>query len=261
MPIATVEGISVFYAGRGDLGSPVVFVHGAGSNHLIWNAQMSALAELARVFALDLPGHGRSVGQGRNTVRAYADVVCSFLDCLSLDRAIIAGHSMGGAVAQTIGLENSDRVLGLVLAGTGARLRVHPSYLEGVLKDFAHTAHLFNEAEFAPNADARQKELSEKQLSACDPDVVHGDLVACNEFDMMSRVSEIRAPTLIISGVQDQMTPAKYAQFLASKIIDSQLCLIEGAGHMLMLEKPAEVSRALTNWILSTKPQSSTSTS
>lgn len=261
MPTAPIQGNPLFYASRGEAGAPVVFVHGAGSNHLIWNAQMSDLSSAARTYAPDLPGHGRSGGVGRNSIRAYADVICVLLDSLSLERAIIAGHSMGGAIAQTLALENPDRVLGLVLVGTGARLRVQPSYLEGILNDFAGTAHRFNESEFSPHADPRLKELSEKQLVACDPQVVHGDLVACDEFDVMSRVSDIRVPTLVLCGLQDQMTPPKYSQFLASKIPDSRLVLIERAGHMLMLEQPAQTTRALADWISINYPQTSLSSS
>lgn len=249
MPATLVQGDSIYYAARGEQGAPVIFVHGAGSNHLIWNAQMSNLSSLARTFAPDLPGHGRSGGEGRSSIRSYADVMCSLFDMLCIERAIIVGHSMGGAIAQILALENYDRVLGLVLVGTGARLRVHPSYLEGILKDFAGTAHLFNEAEFSPHADPRLKELSEKQLLACDPRVVNGDLVACNEFDVIARVSDIHVPTLVICGAQDQMTPPKYAQFLSAKIPNSHLELIQGAGHMLMLEQPTQVNRALARWI------------
>jgi pimeloyl-ACP methyl ester carboxylesterase len=249
MPTSPLDGEFLYYAARGERGAPVVFLHGAGSNHLIWNAQMAALAGSARAYALDLPGHGRSSKAGRGTVRGYADAVCSFLDTLSIERAVIAGHSMGGAVAQTLGLENPDRVLALVLVGTGARLRVLPAFLEGALNDFANTAHQFNEAEFAPAADSRLRALSEQQLLICDPQVFHGDLVACHAFDNLFRVQEIRAPALVICGTEDRMTPVKYSQYLAAKIPDAQLRLVEGAGHLSMVEKPDEVNHALLGWI------------
>jgi pimeloyl-ACP methyl ester carboxylesterase len=255
MPTIPLDGQVLYYAARGEGGAPVVFLHGAGSNHLIWNAQLAALAEMVRAYALDLPGHGRSSRVGRSTVRGYADAVCWFLDTLSIERVVIAGHSMGGAVAQTLALENPDRVQGLVLAGTGARLRVLPAFLEGALSDFANTAHQFNDAEFAPAADARLKALSEQQMLQCDPEVFHGDLGACHAFDILSRVQEIHAPTLVLCGIEDRMTPVKYSQYLASKIPHAQLRLVEGAGHMLMVEKPEEVNRALMEWIRSIRTE------
>jgi pimeloyl-ACP methyl ester carboxylesterase len=249
MPTIDIGGESIYYAARGEGGAPIVLVHGAGSNHLIWNSQLAALAGTARAYALDLPGHGRSRGVGRSTVRAYADTVSSFLDAVSLESAIIAGHSMGGAIAQTLALENPERVRGLVLVGTGARLRVLPAFLEGSASDFANIANHFNAAEFAPTTDARLKELSEQQLLACDPLVFHADLLACDSFDALARISGIGAPTLVVCGAQDWMTPVKYSQYLASKIPHAELRLVEGAGHMTMIEKPEEVSRLLLEWI------------
>lgn len=249
MPKAAIDGESLFFAARGDRGVPVIFVHGAGSSHLVWNAQIAALSEQARAFGLDLPGHGRSDGMGRTNIRSYADSVCRFMDALALDRAIIAGHSMGGAVAQTLGVEDPDRVLGLVLAGTGARLRVLPEFLEGARKAFAKTVHDFNEAEFAPDADPKLKELSEEQMMTCGPTVFYGDLLSCDAFDAMTRVSEIRAPALVICGREDRMTPVKYSQYLAARIPHANLQVIEGAGHILMVEKADAVNRALLEWI------------
>jgi 3-oxoadipate enol-lactonase len=248
MPTCSLNGALLYYAARGEGGAPVLFLHGAGSNHLAWNAQMAALAGTLRAYALDLPGHGRSGKPGRSTVRGYADAVCSFLDALSLGRAIIAGHSMGGAVAQLLALENPERVLGLILVGTGARLRVLPQFLNGAVSDFANIARQFNEGEFAPAADARLKAQSEQQLLMCKPEVFGGDLLACNAFDVLPRVEEIRAPTLIICGTEDRMTPTKYSHYLASKIPRSDLRLIEGAGHLVMVERPQEVNRALLEW-------------
>lgn len=249
MPTITLQGKPIYYAARGERGAPVVFVHGAGSNHLIWNSQLAALSGLAHAYALDLPGHGRSGGMGRRTIRGYADVVCAFMDALGIHSAVIAGHSMGGAVAQTLGLENSERVAGLVLVGTGARLRVLPAFLEGAVSDFANTARKFSDAEFAAAADLRLKELSEQQLSMCDPKVFEGDLVACNTFDLIPLVQEIRVPALVICGKEDWMTPVKYSQFLAGRMPSAQIRIVEGAGHLVMVEKPDEVSHALLEWI------------
>ncbi len=245
MPNVEIAGQAVFYATRGQQGVPVVFVHGAGGNHLIWNGQLSALADKARGYALDLPGHGRSALPGRTKVRDYADAVCRFLDALGLERAVIVGHSMGGATAQTLALEYPERVLGLGLVGTGARLKVLPAFIEGVLTDNRDTIHQVSEAEFGENADRNLKELNEQGMRECNPQVFHDDFVACNEFDVMGRLGEIKAPTLIVCGDQDRMTPAKYSQYLAAQIPGAELTIIPGAGHMVMLEKTDEVNRAL----------------
>lgn len=249
MPSVKVNEQSIYYAARGDRGAPLVFVHGAGGSHLIWNGQLAALADLARAYALDLPGHGRSTGAGRQSIRDYAIVVRDVLAALGLERAVIAGHSMGGAIAQTLALEFPDRVLGLALVGTGARLRVAPAFLEGLREDFAATAHQIVEYSFAPGAAEDLKRQSKEQLLACNPQVVYGDFAACNAFDALARLGEIHAPTLVLCGAEDKMTPLKYSEYLVAHIANACLETVPEAGHYVMLEQPAQVKRALLTFM------------
>ncbi len=249
MSVAQVGEDSIYYVQQGEEGLPVVFVHGAGGSHLIWWNQVRALAPIARPIAMDLPGHGKSSPAGRNSVDAYRDVIAGFLDALGLDRAVVVGHSMGGAIAQAVALAHPDRLAGLVLVGTGARLRVLPAILDGVLNAFGQTAQIVTDYSFAPDADASLKRKSEEQFRLCPPQITHGDFSACNAFDILPRVGDIRVPTLIICGRQDQMTPPKYSEFLAAKIPNARLVLVEGAGHYVMIEQPEEVSRALTEFV------------
>ena len=135
MPVYLVNGEPVFASrhrsNRVDA-VPLVLIHGAGGSHLHWGVAVRTLPE-GDVYALDLPGHGRSAGSGRTTVAQYASWVIRLLDALGIERAVMAGHSMGGAIAQTAALEFPEGVRGLVLVGTGSRLRVVPSILEGTL--------------------------------------------------------------------------------------------------------------------------------
>ncbi len=251
MPFATWNDATLFYNERGARGLPIIFVHGAGSNHLIWGAQVRALGDLARAIAVDLPGHGQSSPPGRDTIDAYRDAVLGLLDALALDRAIVVGHSMGGAIAQTLALSHPDRVAGLGLVGTGARLRVLPAILDGILSpsEFDVTVRLIVEYSFAPSADAAWQQLAEAQLRACPPQVTHGDFVACNAFDVMPRLAEIRARTLVLCGTEDRLTPVKYSEFLAAQIPHARLTRVAGAGHSVMLERAEEVNRALVEFV------------
>ncbi|MBI3913668.1 MAG: alpha/beta fold hydrolase [Chloroflexi bacterium] len=248
MPFADSRVGEIFYANHGARGIPVVFIHGAGSNHLIWGAQVRALGEMARAFALDLPAHGRSEGAGRASIAAYADDVLAFLDARALERAIIVGHSMGGAITQTLALDHADRIAGIALVATGARLRVAPQILDGILNDFDNTARLIARAQFA-NAESADMAKVEAQLRDCAPAVTHGDFIACNAFDAMPRVATIRAPALVVCGRDDALTPLKYSEYLAAQIPSAHLVVVENAGHAVMLEKPAEVNRALVEFV------------
>jgi pimeloyl-ACP methyl ester carboxylesterase len=84
------------------------------------------------------------------------------------------------------------------------------------------------------------------------PQTIHDDFSACNAFDVTERLGEIRCPTLVICGTEDRLTPVKYATLLAERIPGAELKLIEGAGHMVMTEKPDLVAEAiemaLTRW-------------
>src|SRR5512140_3865565 len=102
---------------------PVILIHGAGGHHLYWPAQVRRLHG-ERVFALDLPGHGKSAGVGHHSVQDYSAEVLAFMDAMKFSRAVLVGHSMGGAVALQAALDAPERMLGLGLLGSAARLRV-----------------------------------------------------------------------------------------------------------------------------------------
>ncbi|MBI5303403.1 MAG: alpha/beta hydrolase [Chloroflexi bacterium] len=249
MPFVTVHDDNLFYAQSGAQGVPVLFVHGAGSNHLIWGNQLRAVGLSARACALDLPGHGRSTGAGRNTVAAYRDVILGVLDALGIERVVMVGHSMGGAITQTLALSHPDRVAGIALVGTGARLRVLPAILDGILNDFDHTARFVTANCFGATPDPVLLERSETEFRACPATVTHGDYTACNGFDVLARIAEIRAPTLAICGTEDKMTPPEYSDYFVAKIPGARRVLVERAGHSVMIEQPDAVSRALVEFV------------
>jgi len=81
------------------------------------------------------------------------------------------------------------------------------------------------------------------------PDVLFGDFTACDQFDVMDQLEKIGAPTLVIVGSDDQLTPVKYAHFLAEHIAIASQLTVEGAGHMVMLERPSEVAKATQEFL------------
>ena len=226
----------------------MALIHGAGENHLVWPASLRRVDGVS-AYALDLPGHAKSGGRGRSSVADYAEVVRGFLDALGVERAVIAGHSMGGAIAQQCALSYPARVAGLVLVATGARLRVAPAILNNVLSEYAATLDLVTRYAWGPGAPEQLVQLGRAQLAETSPQVMANDYAACNAFDVIERLREITAPTLVISGTADQMTPPKYATFLADKIRGARLAMIEGAGHMVMLEQQELVARHMEQFL------------
>ena len=108
---------------------PIVFIHGAGGNYLHWPPEIRRLTG-QRIFAPDLPGHGKSDGVGRQSIDDYAQCILDFLDALHIHKAILIGHSMGAAIALTLALDHPRRVLALGLIGGGARLKVSPDLIQ-----------------------------------------------------------------------------------------------------------------------------------
>lgn len=249
MPTIQVAEQEIYYAARGSYGAPFVLIHGAGDNHLCWNGQLAALAHVARGYALDLPGHGRSRGAGCKTILDYALATREFLDALQIERAVILGVSMGGAIAQTMALEFPERILGLGLIGTGAKLSVAPAFLRGLEDDFENTARELAQNYFFAAAPLELSAKSAASLLATGAVVTRADFAACDAFDARARVGEIRAPTLIVCGAQDRLTPPRYAEFLAQRIAGAELRLIENAGHLAMLEQAKEFNRILKAWM------------
>jgi len=156
---------------------------------------------------------------------------------------------MGGAIAQQLALDHPARVAGLILVATGARLRVAPAIMEGVLVDYDTALDTITAYAWGPQAPEELVRLGRAQLAQVSAQVAHGDYTACNAFDVMGRLGQITAPTLIVSGTADRLTPAKYAAKLAEDIPNAQLGLIENAGHMVMLEQPEQVGQAVIKFL------------
>jgi pimeloyl-ACP methyl ester carboxylesterase len=232
------------YEGSGEgQRSAVVLIHGAGGTHLYWPPELRRLPGY-RVFALDLPGHGKSAGRGLQSIAAYAQAVKDWMLALGLHSAVFAGHSMGSAIALTLALEQADQVNGLVLLGAGARLKVAPELLENAASQttYQNAVNMVTEWSFGSGVPPRLKELAAQRMAETRSSVLYGDFVACNAFDETGRLEQIRQPALVVCGSEDRMTPLRQSQFLAEHIPGATLKTIPEAGHMVMLEKPQPVA-------------------
>jgi pimeloyl-ACP methyl ester carboxylesterase len=123
-----------------------------------------------------------------------------------------------------------------VLVGTGARLKVLPLILNGIKTNFEEAVRKINELSFFRETPPWLMEQSIAGLMRCRPEVLYGDYLACDRFDMMNEVEKIDLPTLILCGQEDGMTPAKYSEFFLQRIKGSRLEILPGAGHMVMME-------------------------
>lgn len=223
---------------------PLLLIHGAGGIYLDWPIQ---LRKQAIVF--DLKGHGRSPAPARRTIEEYAADVTALIEALELKNLIVAGHSMGGAIALSLALDYPERLKALILVGTAAKFHVNPALIEGLGKNPQETAELIVKWEWSKNTPDSIRQQSIKRLLETPAEITQGDYIACNAFDVRERLGEIRLPTLVLFGAEDRMIPPEDSKFLAEHIPNAELSLIEGGSHMFHLEQGELVTERIKAWL------------
>ncbi len=233
------------------MSNPLVFIHGSGDSARIWRLQAEQLGRDHQVCAIDLPGHGQRLDtlSVEVTVQEYAKAAHEIIqDELHLARPIIAGHSLGGTIALMMALEYGPELGGLILIGTGGRLRVHPTLLEAARTAPQQARLQLGELSVTQAHTGTIQAIMNEQVPP-EPHILYRDLAACHVFDCMAQMHEISLPTLIICGADDRLTPVKYSQFLHDHITGSTLRIIPNAGHYVMREQPEAVNSAIGEWL------------
>jgi pimeloyl-ACP methyl ester carboxylesterase len=255
MGFAEIGGLKIHYRAVGDptskKGQGVIYVHGTGRNSSLWQKHMESLADSHRPVAIDLPGHGQSEGRGFRGAADHGEFVVELAKSLGWDRVVVAGHSLGGAVALTTALYHAEMVAGLVLIDTGARLRVHPD----ILKSHREAAAAGRRTELDRSwafSDKTPQSLVDEVKAMCadtDPWVTYVDWVCDDTSDFMSRVEDIDVPTLAVCGEEDRLTPVKYHRFFQDRMPQCELAIIQNAGHYVYMEQPAEFNRVVKKFL------------
>jgi len=228
-------------------GRLVVLVHAAGRNAGMWRRQLDALGAGHSALALDFPGHGRSSGvDGLASIDDYAACLGRFVDALGLRPFVLVGRSMGGAVALAFAARHPKRLAGLVLACTAPRfqftdesLAAHRDVVRGRLPQ------QFTTETFSPSTGMDLMREAWMEQVKTDPRVRYGDLLACRAFEGAPLLADIRTPTLVVVGADDQVTPPALGAELAAGIAGARLATIAAAGHQAPLEQAAEFNRVL----------------
>jgi pimeloyl-ACP methyl ester carboxylesterase len=255
----TVQGKEIF-AGTGgrdfDPSLPaVVFLHGAGMDHSVWALLARSFAHHGfSVLAPDLPGHGRSAGAPLASVAALADWTAALIDAAGVRATKFVGHSMGSLAALETAARHPEKVSGLALIATAAPMRVSDDLLDAAKKN-DHAAidmiALWGEGYRAALGGSQAPGLwmlggAERLLEAAHPGVLFADLAACNDYrDALAAAAKVAVPSTVILGSRDLMTPIKGGKAVAAAIAGCRLTVLDGAGHMLMSERPDEVLAAL----------------
>lgn len=250
MPYLAIKEQQIYYTHQsGPAERPtLMLIHGAGGRHTDWPAKVRFLSNTS-TYALDLPGHAKSDKPGRDTIDDYADDVLAFIQAQNLQNVVLVGHSMGGAIAQTMALRQIPALAGLILVATSARLRVSKAILDNIMPNFQKAVDTIMTYAWEVNTQPLTRGFARRLLAETDPKVLHGDFRACNSFDLIGQLGSINLPTLVISGTADQMTPAKFGRRLADEIPEAKFALIQRGGHFLSQEYPDQLAAEIKRFL------------
>jgi pimeloyl-ACP methyl ester carboxylesterase len=227
----------------------IVFVHGSGGDHTAWESQYKALQSEFNVASVNLPGHGLSGGAGERDVMRYVEWVKKTIGALGLRGPVLVGHSLGAAISMNFAIHEGWLLSAIVPVGGGAKMPVNPMILEKIHTDLPSVISIVVKFAIArENRDSVGPYLQEG-LAKVNPDVFYGDLFACDKMDIAAQVGSIAIPALVICGDEDKMTPPDLSRFIANAVPGAKLALIEGAGHYVMRERPAEFNQALADFV------------
>jgi pimeloyl-ACP methyl ester carboxylesterase len=229
----------------------LIFIHGSGGDHSRWLFQYAKLHKHYNILAIDLPGHGHSQGNGENNVENYCHWVGELLNILPLKNPIIVGHSLGAAITLQFALNYPQKIKGIIPVGGGLKMPVNPSFLELVKKNPAEAIDLICKISLAKENRPQFFDRLKKSLSLASANILYDDLSACNKLNLTEEIGKIVVPVLVICGAEDKMMPPDFSRQITENISGAKLCLIEGAGHMVMMERPQEFNGALNKFTLS----------
>jgi pimeloyl-ACP methyl ester carboxylesterase len=226
----------------------LVLIHGCGTDGHFWDELLGHLVDLP-VVAPSLPGRGDSGERPLASAADNAGWLFDHLERASIADVICVGHSFGGAVAIEMALRKRSGTIvvrGLGLVSTGARLRVLPEILEAVARaaETGVAVDLGRHA-YRPATDPALVERVEARARRTPPATTRQDWMSTNAFDRLGQIDAISVPTAVVTGADDTLTPPRYSRYLADHIAGATLEIIEDAGHMLPVERPAELARVL----------------
>ncbi len=224
-------------------GLPLLLVHGAGGSSLGWHTHLRRMPDRT-VFTIDLPGHGKSEGEGCHSVADYARVILDFIQEMGIYKLILVGHSLGGMIALQTVLTDPDRIAGLILVSSSLECPIPVEITQGLLNPITYRQSIdwLVERLAGSGTDLRWVNATRQAVEQTRRGVLYGDLLACRSADFNREIQQIQTPTLICYSEMDRFFPARSSRRMAKMIPDARLECIAGAGHLIPLEKPDELA-------------------
>ncbi|WP_158630401.1 3-oxoadipate enol-lactonase [Glycomyces terrestris] len=239
-------------------GTPLVLLNSLGATLEMWQPQVTPLSARFRLVRFDARGHGRTPyeGDGALALDELVGDVIDLLDHLGIERAHVAGVSLGGGVAMRLAVAHPERVDRLVLVSAAAKVGTVDSWRERAANVRADGTESISEAAMGRWFSAAFRESQpdtveafRERFDACDDEGYAACCEALGGMDQRGDVERIAAPALIVGGTADEVTTPADAAFLDERIPDSRMLLAEGAKHMVTAERPDWFNRALVAFV------------
>lgn len=261
MPKALVNGVRIYYDVYGQ-GEPILLIMGLGGSALGWHSQIPTLSQHLRVIAHDNRDSGRSEKIAvEYSIADMADDAAALLERLGVGSAHVYGVSMGGMIAQEVALRHPDRVHSLVLGCTSPCLLAMPPS-EKAIRDiteaeelpvreaFERTAWMgYSDAYFAAHKDDLWLRAQVEAGLTPPVEAWRRQYAAVAKFDVRDRLSQIRAPTLVMTGDDDPLVPPENSRFLAERIPGAELVVFPGGRHAFNVEFEEESNSAVLEFV------------
>ena len=266
----------------GDISSPkIILIHGAGGQEIDWpmawrssnnqNRSMgltpsnqgvtklfNAGLENYSIYAVDLPGHGKSEGTIKSSIDEYSNFIIDFLDAMDIEHACLVGHSMGAAIALNASLSHHWRICSIVSIGGASKMIVNDAILEGLKNTFKPTVDSIVKYSWHKKtgaiADSQLmavyfREKAKQRIIDAGSKTVYGDFLACSRFDLSQRLQEITIPVLVIASDGDRMVPLDVSWEMAKDIKESYFVSLKNCGHFQHIEQSGKVAGELVNFL------------
>jgi 3-oxoadipate enol-lactonase len=252
------------FEAAGDAGlQPLVFLHGIGGAARAWRSQLEAFGDRYHAVAWDMPGYGGSSPLAHVGIATLAAALQDFLQKIAAVRPILVGHSIGGMIVQQWLIDNPDSASAVVLAQTSPAFGKtdgdwQRSFIEARLGPLDRGESM---ASLAPNLvrelvgddpDPEGMEIARDCMASVPEASYRASMLALLGFDQRQALKNIKVPTLVLSGTKDKNAPAPMMAKMASFIPSASYVELEGAGHLVNLERPRAFDAALDQFLKTT---------
>lgn len=246
---------SWFEIGRG---SPLILIHGLADDHRLWRKAVPDLALRHRVILYDVRGHGQStVGNPDGTLAQLGADLAGLMDAIGLERAAVAGFSLGGTIAMRLAIDHPEKVDVLFAVATSSRVgsaaaQWYADRAAMAAQDLRATIDRDTVDAYHISPGELEEGLAIRRQSTEDPSGYRNAaraMAGLRAQPLDPELVKIRARTLIVSADLDQHCPPRAGEIIAAGITDATMEIITGSGHMIPAEKPQELAGLVVGFL------------